>query len=300
MVKLPKILITGVCGFVGSHLADFFIEKGFSVVGIDRHSGKVNPRVRFYNADVSSADFERIFSEERPDYVLHYAAMTDVVMCDMNYRAAREMNIEATKILAGLCKRFSVKKMIYASTAAVYGNSQFGPSKETDKAKPPTIYARSKLEAEEAVRESGIDHIIFRISNVYGEKDLAGRGAVIPAFMSSAIAGKPIIIYGDGSQIRDFISVTDVAKANLAAIEKDVKEGVYNLGSGQGISINSLIEMLQELLKLKFLVIRKPDRKSDIKNSCLNVEFIRHTVGFSPDISLKEGLSEMISSLKHA
>jgi len=270
-----KILITGGAGFIGSHTADILISRGHEVCIVDNlRTGKkenINKKARFYNVDICDRKkLAEVFEKEKPDAVIHLAAQTNARYSIKNNKVDKAINLNGTKIIVDLSKKYNVKKIVYSSSAAVYGDVKSIPTKELAIKKPISPYGKNKLAAEEVVKKNGISYAIFRYSNVFGPRqDALGEGGVISIFCYNAKKDIPLTIYGSGEQTRDFIYVMDVAMANVLAAEKDIT-GTFNISTNKKISINKLIEILFSVSKSKSNIIKGDKVKGDIMHSRLD------------------------------
>src|SRR3989344_3193348 len=187
-----KILITGGAGFIGSHTADILISRGHEVCIVDNlRTGKkenINKKARFYNVDICDRKkLAEVFEKEKPDAVIHLAAQTNARYSIKNNKVDKAINLNGTKIIIDLSKKYNVKKIVYSSSAAVYGDVKSIPTKELAIKKPISPYGKNKLAAEEVVKKNGISYAIFRYSNVFGPRqDALGEGGVISIFCYNA------------------------------------------------------------------------------------------------------------------
>ena len=190
------------------------------------------------------------------------------------------------------------KKIIFASSAAVYGDSKKNPINENGTTSPQSPYGQSKLDAEKVIvktcKENEIDHVIFRMFNVYGKGQNKQYAGVITKFLGSIRDDKQIVIYGDGEQTRDFVSVNDVTYAFDCAIRAN-SSGTYNIASGRSVSIKGLAKMILDMSEKEIEIEYKSGRKEDIRYSNADIALAKKELEFSPKVSLKEGLSDLIS-----
>ncbi|MED4956824.1 NAD-dependent epimerase/dehydratase family protein, partial [Paenibacillus macerans] len=250
-----KVLVTGGAGFIGRHTVELLVAQGDQVVVVDRAAAVRNlgrdKSVTVYQLDIVSEELEHVFALERPDSVIHLAAQISVQRSLQKPLDDAETNIMGTIRLLQLCARYEVRKIIYASSAAVYGNPREVPVKETHATEPLSCYGVSKLVAEMYIQSFAgrynLDYSILRYANVYGIREIRnGEDGVLTAFVERMIAGLPLEVYGDGSQTRDFIYVKDVAAANAAALRTGSRQ-VMNISSGTGISLLDAVDVLREL-----------------------------------------------------
>ena len=274
---MKKIIITGGAGFIGSHVVEFAIENNNQVIVIDNLvSGKLSnlpddKRVVFYQADILKDNIEYIFERENPDYCIHLAAQTSVNYSEADPIYDAQMNILSSINLLNLCRKYKIKKFITASSAAVYGMPEKLPIAENSQTKPISFYGISKLTMEKYVEHFQIPYVIFRFSNVYGPHQSSSKeSGVIAIFHDAMLNNKQIEIFGDGTQIRDFIFVKDVANIINSVIYSDISNITCNFSSNTGITINQLFKLMKEMYNYKYDPIYLPPRAGDIKNSILD------------------------------
>ena len=300
---MVSVLITGGAGFIGSHVADKLISKGYNVVVIDNLSSgcaknlKENERLKSYWLDIEKDDIEKVFESESPDFVIHLAAQTSVNMSMKNPEHDAEINIIASINLLNLCKKYNVKKFITASTAAVYGIPKYLPIDENHTTEPVSPYGLSKLTMENYIRLSCVPYVIFRFSNAYGPRQLSTRESGVVAIFNDAMKeNKDINIYGDGTQIRDFVYVEDVSDICVKSIETDVKNEIINFSTNTGISLNELFNEMKKLYNYKKLPNYLDERPGDIKNSILSnkkAELMFKNIKYT---TLSDGLRKLIQA----
>lgn len=297
---MDKILVTGGAGFIGSHIVDQLIEIGHRVIVVDNLSTgnirNINKKAIFYEIDIRSKDLENIFQEERPDKVIHHAAQIDIQSSINDPSNDADINILGTLNLLGCCKSFNVSKIIYASTAAVYGNPEYLGIDESHTVSPISYYGISKYTPEQYIKTYnelyGLKYTILRYSNVYGPRqDSSGEGGVVAIFLNKAIKNERPLIYGDGEQTRDFIYVGDVANANILALDKGDNE-IFNIGTGNSTSVNRLVEVVSETVKSNISPKYVEERKGDIKDSYFNISKAIDILDFSSKTNLVKGISD--------
>ncbi|NLI13102.1 NAD-dependent epimerase/dehydratase family protein [Pelotomaculum propionicicum] len=301
-----NILVTGGAGFIGSHIVDALVESGCRVAVVDDLStGKfehVNPGVNFYKVTVQEPDFKEVVAREKPGAVIHLAAQADVQHSLQEPQADAVINILGMINLLEACRRHNVGKVVYASSAAVYGSPIYLPVDENHPLAPQSPYGVSKLTPEHYLRIYrdlyGIGYTILRYANVYGPRqDATGEGGVVAIFTDKLLKGEKPFIFGDGGQTRDFIYVKDVAAANLAALRR--AEGItLNVSTGCGLSVNRLFTMIKKATGSGLEPVYRPPRPGDISHSYLSNEKARGLLGWAPRRSLEEGLSETVEFYK--
>jgi len=299
-----KILVTGGAGFIGSHIVDLLIEKGFEIVVIDDLSKgnimNVNKRAKFYKLDILSKDIGDIFRKENFDVVIHEAAKTNVRKSLKEPIDYVQVNIVGTLNLLECCRRFNVKKFIYAASASRYGEPEVLPCDESHSTNPKSPYAISKHVGEKFIKLYselyGIKFTILIYSNVYGERqDTSEESGVIPIFINKLLKNETPFIFGDGNQTRDFTYVRDVAYANyLALINKETENKIFNLCGNKETSINELLEIICGILEKKKVGIYKDKIKGEIEKIFLSNKLLGESVGWRPETDIEEGLKKTI------
>lgn len=292
-----KVLITGGYGFIGSHIADRFHKEGYEIYIIDNLStgNKANVQVkhRGYVLDVKDPKCEEIFRAYRFDAVVHMAAQVSVSKSLVNPHLDTEANVLGLVNMLDLSAKYGVKRFIYASSAAVYGLDEQVPHQENKAVDPIAPYGISKYVNEIYAKKwqelYDLSTIGFRFSNVYGPRqNSGGEGGVVSIFINDLLDNKPLKLYGDGEQTRDFIYVEDVADAVFRSVNATVT-GLYNLSTNQSSSVNDLIEYLSQL-QPDLKVQKNPPRDQDIKHSRLDNAAVMRDLDWAPLYSFKEGL----------
>ncbi|WP_347489293.1 SDR family oxidoreductase [Desulfoscipio sp. XC116] len=276
-----QVLVTGGAGFIGSHIVDALIARGIRTAVLDNLSTgrfeNVDPRVNFYKGDLRDEKFVReTLRAEKPDYVIHHAAQIDVQTSVDDPATDAAINIIGTINLLEACRSCGVKKIVYASSAAVYGNPRYLPVDEEHSLQPLSGYGVSKHTVEHylAVYRAiyGLDYTALRYANVYGPRqDATGEGGVVATFTDRLLRGERCRIYGDGRQTRDFIFVGDVVRANLAALDMAgaANSGIYNISTGMPTSVNELYDTLRQITGSNLEPEYCPPRAGDIEHSYL-------------------------------
>jgi UDP-glucose 4-epimerase len=299
--KMENVLITGGAGFIGSHLSDLLIENNYNVIIADNLSSgfeyNINKNAKFYNVDVNSADLEKVFQENKIDYVFHFAAQPSVSFSTSHPDLDAKENILGSINVLKFSKKYNIKKFITASTAAVYGVPQYLPVDENHTLTCLSFYGISKLTMEKYVKLFGIDYVIFRFANVYGPRQSAhGEAGVVAIFADKMKNNIQITIDGDGEQTRDFVYVADIAQVCLKAIQNDVKNEIINVSMNTAISINKLFEIMGNKCNYKIPAIHGEERTGDIKHSVLDNKKCQNIFNFIPKTIIEEGLGELVRS----
>ena len=300
-----KLIVTGGCGFIGSHFVDLATSQNDDVIIIDNllagkeeniENAKKTGKVEFLKNDIRNLDdIKSKFSNV--DAVIHFAARTGVIESLEKPVEFTEVNVLGTLKLLELCREFKIPKFVMASTGAVYGN-QIPPFNESMLPDPISPYAASKVAGENYCNSFtntfGIDCTVLRFTNVFGPRKSFGPYAnVIPKFVRAALRNESITIFGDGTQERDFVFVKDIANACYLAI-KNNKNGIFNIGTGKNTSLNDLIEILEKTIPHKFEKNNVDFRKGEAKLAFSSIEKAGKELTYSPKYSLQEGLQEYI------
>lgn len=303
-----KVLVTGGAGFIGSHIVDELIRRGDRVVVIDDLStGKrenLNPKAKFIKLDISNPKTIQIVAKEKPEVIFHLAAQVSVPVSVRDPIQDASTNvIGLLNILSGALKA-RTKKVVYTSSAAVYGNIKKFPLTESLEPKPISPYGITKLSGEMHLnffREIyGLDSTVLRYGNVYGPRQNPhGESGVIAIFTKKMVSGERPIINGDGRHTRDYVYVKDVVAANLLAARSTLP-GPFNISSGQETSNKRLFLILKETLSSPLDPIYGPARAGDPFRSLLNPGLARRKLGWKTKYTLKNGLSETINWFKNS
>ena len=311
MGQIRKVVVTGGAGFIGSHLTQELARRGYHVTIIDDLStgktentedvrGKEN--VAFIKGSISDLLLlRRVF--KGVDYVFHQAAIPSVPRSIENPLASHETNITGTLNVLLAARDTGVRKVIYASSSSVYGDTPTLPKGEDMVTGPLSPYAVTKLAGEYYClvfyQVYGLQAVCLRYFNVYGpgQDPDSQYAAVIPRFIRKASQGSPPIIFGDGKQTRDFTFVRDVVEANILAAENNAS-GVFNIARGDGTTINELAGLITKIMGGNMEPIHKKPRAGDIRHSLADISRAR-AFGYNPRWSLEEGLKQTIRSLQH-
>lgn len=304
-----KVLVTGGAGFIGSHVADALLSAGHEVVVLDDLSTgrreNVPARARFVLCDVrDAAQIERVFVEDRPDVVCHQAAQTSVSVSTREPIRDAEINLVGSLRLLEACRAHGIERFVFASTGgAIYGEVPEGQrATESWSPRPLSPYACSKLAFESYLsayrREHGLRSTILRYANVYGPRqDPHGEAGVVAIFSQRLAAGEPIQVnarreLGDDGCVRDYVSVRDVVRANLAAVAGELTAEVLNVGTGEPTSTLALAEAIAAALGARAAPSFAPRRAGDIERSVLepSPELLAH----GPPTTLAEGIAETV------
>ena len=310
---MANILITGVAGFIGSHTADALLQAGHRVWGVDdlrtghmeNIAGALSAGLEFHEFSVlDSAHLDELVKKSRFDAVIHLAALVSVTESisqpELNFR----LNVEATHTVAEAARRNGVARLVFASSAAVYGNPQQTPVGEEAVLSPISPYGAAKLASEYLLLSYAANHgmtvRIQRYFNVFGRRQdpSSPYSGVVSIFVRRLFEGRPITIYGDGGQTRDFINVAEVARANLlAATQPEVATGVANICTGRPVSLLELAQNLSLISPLPPLSFA-PAREGDIRHSAGTTNAAREALGFVSRMEMSANLAELVREAK--
>ena len=298
-----RVLVTGGAGFIGSHIVDALVLSGAHAAVLDDLSTgraeNVRSGVRLYRMRVQDPGLDEVIAGERPDVVFHQAAQVSVPASIRNPLADGEINLLGTLNLIEACLRHGAPKIVFASSAAVYGQPVYLPVDEEHPVAPLAPYGVSKLAAEFYLamyaRTRDLRFTALRYANVYGPRqDAAGEGGVVAIFADRLRRGEAPAIFGDGEQTRDFVHVRDVAAANLLAAAKGDGE-VINVGAGSRVTVNTLWETFCRVAGRRLDPVYSPPRSGDILHSSLSPEKARRELAWQPETSLDKGLEDTLA-----
>tara|TARA_Y100000310_G_scaffold125775_1_gene124511 strand:+ start:544 stop:1464 length:921 start_codon:yes stop_codon:yes gene_type:complete len=299
-----KILVTGGAGFIGSHIVEYLVQRGNNVIVLDNLSNgkmqnisKVSDDINFVNGDVRDYNLvEQLVKDV--DGVFHEAALVSVPESFKMQNEYFDVNVNGTENILKLAKEYGFK-IVYASSSSVYGNPKSVPIKEDDDRNPLNPYAKTKLEDEllaEKYSEMGVHVIGLRYFNIFGRRQSKEYAGVIKLFLEKIQQNKAPIINGDGSQTRDFVYVEDVVKANILAMDSNIKHKFLNVGSGFSISILDLANACIEASGLSLKPVHGPQLPGDILDSKADLELIKKSLEWKPITKLEDWLVQVISS----
>lgn len=304
-------IVTGGAGFIGSHITSTLVELGHEVTVIDNLSSGKRKNIRHVLSSGQATLVEGSITDldllnksfEGADGVFHEAAIISVPWSVEHPVETAAVNVIGTVNVLVAARDCGVKKVVVASSSAVYGDNPELPKREEMLPEPTSPYALSKLTGEYLglvfSRSYGLDFVALRYFNVYGpgQDPASAYAAVIPKFITRILNDQVPLIFGDGSQTRDFIYVADVVKANICAMEKPGK-GIFNVASGERTSVNELSKLVTGAMNVNVQTRYERPRKGDILHSCADISRMKQEL-FTPEISLRTGLEETIAWYKN-
>jgi UDP-glucose 4-epimerase len=301
-----KALITGGAGFIGTNIVRQWLDMGHEAVVLDSLSSgyrqNLLPGVEFVKGDIR--DFDDVEQAiEGCEVVFNLAASVGNKRSIDNPLEDSDINVLGLLQVLEAARRHEIRKVVHSSSAGIFGELKTLPISEDHPQDPDTPYGVSKLAGEKHClaynKLYGMENVCLRYFNVYGpHQRFDAYGNVIPIFVTRALDGEPIIIFGDGEQTRDFAHVRDVVAANIrSALGRGVR-GVFNIGSATRVTINNLAEMVTAATGIDAEIIHGPLRPGDVRDSLADINKARHEFGFSPSQNLYEGIVEYIEWLK--
>lgn len=314
---MSNCLVTGVAGFIGSHLADRLVAEGHRVIGVDcftdyyprplkernlagLHS---HDRFAFIEADLLEVDLlallrgELLTDGEPVDLVFHQAAQAGVrASWGRQFEVYTRNNVLVTQRLLEAAKAATLRKFVFASSSSVYGDAEQYPTAETLRPQPVSPYGVTKLAAEHLAylywKNFAVPTISLRYFTVYGPRQRPDMA--FHRFVRALLHGETITIYGDGEQTRDFTYVADVVQANLLAAQSSVAGEVFNIGGGTRVTVNGVLRLLAELTGQTADVEHAKQQKGDVRHTAADTSRARQVLGYVPRVSLREGLEQMV------
>jgi len=301
-----KVLVTGGAGFIGSHVVEKLLKEQCEVVIIDNLSTglqeNINAAAKFIKLDIRSNQILQVFTEEKFDYVIHLAAQTMVHKSLEMPDYDCDINISGTVNILEACRKTNVKRIVFASTAAAYGNVTTLPVVESAPKVPTSFYGLSKVTCENYLalysQIYGLEYVALRYANVYGERQGdGGEGGVVSIFARKIHQGEPLFIFGDGTQTRDFIYVGDIANANYQSLLTVHKNNVYNISTQTETSVNDLMTVMGKVAGKEVAKVYGDLREGDIYKSILSNDAAQQKLNWHPRTTLLDGLAKTYNSL---
>ena len=308
-----KIIVTGVAGFIGSTLAEKLASQGHDVVGVDCFTNYYSRKIKennlknlmkaqnfsFINKDLLHLDLPDLLSSA--DVVFHEAAQAGVRKSwGVDFDLYVRNNISVTQALLEAAKECSLSHFVYASSSSVYGDAESFPTKETCLPRPVSPYGVTKLACEHLcgayIKNFKLPITMLRYFTVYGPRQRPDMA--FHKFIKAALEGKTISVYGDGKQTRDFTYVSDIVDANLLVLEKNIREGIFNIGGGARITLNEAIHTIEDLTCKEIKIAYLSPEKGDAKHTSADIRKAKQMLGYRPKTETKEGLSREIDWIK--
>ena len=305
-------LVTGAAGFIGSHSVDWLLGQGYNVVGVDNlrtghlqnlEAAQASNQFEFVQADVTDESaMRRLFEHRTVAGVLHLAALVSVPESFDDPALNFHINVGASDLLARLCIEYDCKRLVFASSAAVYGNAAELPNRESTQPQPQSPYAAAKLASEIMLlgyaESYGLDVVCLRYFNIYGPRQDSNSpyAGVLSIFTQRFRAGLPITIYGDGEQSRDFVAVQDVARINGHALTTNkAVTGRFNVATGTAASLNQVLAVYRDVFVNASPVRYVSARIGDIRHSLGDPEKLQRMLRVAPETTLEQGLQALIA-----
>jgi UDP-glucose 4-epimerase len=298
-----RVLVTGGAGFIASHIVDELIKLKHHVCIVDNLSAgseeNINSEAKFYKFNITEIDkLKLVFAVEQPEVVIHHAAQINIQTSLSKPTFDAENNILGTINILECCREFGIRKIIYPSSAAVYGDPKYLPLDENHPIDPISFYGISKHTPEHYIKiyaqVYGLKYTIFRYANVYGiRQDPEGEGGVVSIFTEKLLNNDTPFIFGDGEQTRDFIYVKDIVHANILALHKGDNE-LLNISTNKAVTVNELFKVMKNISGSKVDVIHKEERKGDILHSYLDNKKAQEKLGFKVEVNIEDGIRETV------
>jgi len=301
-----KALVTGGAGFIGGHLTDRLVADGYQVRVLDNLSNQPRPTydsaryVDFVLGDVRDKDACK-YALRGVDVVFHLAALTSVQRSILDPVSCHDVNVTGTLNILMASREARAQRVVLASSSSVYGDSPELPKRETMTPQPVSPYALSKLTgeyyAQQFYQHYALETVSLRYFNVFGagQNPKCDYAAVIPRFVTAARSGDRPVIFGDGEQTRDFIAVQNVVDATVLAGESRSAPGrTYNIGSGEGLSLNRLVEEIGGIVGRRIQPVYGPPRRGDIRHSVADIEAAERELRWGPRVSVARALEELL------
>jgi UDP-glucose 4-epimerase len=300
-----KALVTGAAGFIGSHLSAALLDRGAEVVGLDCFTdyyarplkeanvdvNRDRPGFTFVEQRIQDADLPRLL--DGATHVFHLAAQAGVRKSwGRDFRIYTENNVDASQQLLEACVGLPIQRFVYASSSSLYGDNVTIPMREDALPQPVSPYGVTKLAAEQLCYLYHVNHQVpttsVRYFTVYGPRQRPDMA--FNRFLQAALQGKPITLYGDGEQTRDFTFVSDAVAATMAAGDRGVPGRAYNIGGGSRVTVNHVLEIIGRVTGKPLDIRREPVQKGDMRDTYADTSLARADIGFAPKVTLEEGI----------
>ena len=306
MKQIKEAVVTGGAGFIGSHMVELLLEKGFKVIAVDDMSNgqqenidlfKDNINYEFHKIDLAKEFDDSLFKDV--NCVFHMAALADIVPSIENPFKYHNANVNGTVNVLEASRKYNIKKLVYSASSSCYGIPDKYPTPEDAEIRPMYPYAFTKYIGEKYVlfwnKLYGIPVVSLRLFNVFGIRARTNNtyGAVFKVFLSQRLHNKPLTVVGNGTQTRDFIYVTDVVKAHLTAAESNVNGEIINIGAGNPKSINYLAKLIGG--KVEFI----PKRPGEPDSTYADISKAKRLLNWRPEVSFEEGVRIMLNNIDY-
>lgn len=305
-----RILVTGGAEFIGSHVVDAYVEAGHQVTVVDDLStgraSNLNRQAAFFKVDIRGPELRQVFDGVRPEVVNHHAAQMDVRRSVAEPRMDADINILGSLNVLECARDYGVRKVIYISSGgAVYGEPVALPCDEGHPVEPICPYGASKHTVEHYLhvyhQVYGMDYTVLRHPNVFGPRqDPRGEAGVVAIFAGQMLGDAQVVINGSGEQKRDFVYVSDCARANVLALENGTRGRIYNLGRGIGTSVNEIFEHLRAITGYGRDAVHGPPKTGETFRIYLDATRARQELGWEPTVELQDGLRRTVAHFREA
>jgi UDP-glucose 4-epimerase len=295
---MGSVLVTGGAGFIGSHLVEKLVEKGYSVIVVDNLlRGKLNnlsnvlDKIKFVKGDIRNYELMEELVKNS-EVVFHLASLSKVIPSIENPKLCFKINVEGTEIIARLCSKYH-KKLIFSSSREVYGAPKYLPVDEAHPLNPENPYGASKVSGEKIIeaytKSYGLSYVTLRLTNVYGSRDF---DRVIPIFIKNALKEIDLVVYGV-NKILDFVYIDDVINAFTAAMDFNENQ-TLNIGSSVGVSLIELVNLIKKITSKEVKIIVKEKRKGEVDKFIADIKRAKEVLNWEPKINLEEGLRRVV------
>ena len=302
---MKRAIVTGGCGFIGSHLAEKLINLGYKVIIIDNLStgrieniSKFKNRLKFFKLDIKNKDkIESLF--KKIDIVFHCAALADIVPIIQKPKKYYDFNVTGSLNVVSSCVKHKVKKIIYTASSSCYGISKNTPTSENEKINPEYPYALTKYLGEQIIlhwsKVYKLNCISLRLFNVYGPRSRTSGtyGAMFGTFLTQKLYDKPFTVVGNGKQTRDFTYVSDIVEALIKAAKSKIKFDIMNVGSGETVSVNRIVKLL------KGDVVKIPKRPGKPDVTFADIRKIKRNLNWKPKIKIEKGIKYLLKNIDY-
>ena len=302
---MKRAIVTGGCGFIGSHLAEKLINLGYKVIIIDNLStgrieniSKFKNRLKFFKLDIKNKDkIDNLF--KKIDIVFHCAALADIVPSIQKPKKYYDSNVTGSLNVVSSCVKHKVKKIIYTASSSCYGISKNTPTSENEKINPEYPYALTKYLGEQIIlhwsKVYKLNCISLRLFNVYGPRSRTSGtyGAMFGTFLTQKLYNKPFTVVGNGKQTRDFTYVSDIVEALIKAAKSKIKFDIMNVGSGETVSVNRIVKLL------KGNAVKIPKRPGEPDVTFADIRKIKRNLNWKPKIKIEKGIEYLLKHIEY-